>query len=394
MRVLSDPEGILYQGETPALGVKVRLSELLPLPLKTETGIHGWALERQRVEGAGRRGADRYTGASITIGREAWQVTAQGGYYRAPGRAAEPDLSLTQNGVGLWPGPVLYIPTGQSARPDRDVRYYGLRYEQKKDELSWQAMVYYNMGREIAVTPDGIRNGFTRKSIHGYIVYGALAYEFGAKQTGEGPACGDEYLSRRACAVSGDRERTKRLQLGGFRASRDRDESDLELKGYGSLSPGPQVLGGPASIILTGPTPAGERPAAMRNYQSGRVFADAGYLREDESLLRDNQDPASPQYDNAGLNMLGLNYSMMIIPELKLDGYINYGEYLEGQAQEAILALAYLWRTETFYVRVYASVSGARYKAAAWRLSGYTGLLEKPHARYYSRYILGADFKF
>jgi hypothetical protein len=320
---------------------------------------------------------------------ERWTLGLLYAFYRSPGRAAVSDLELP----GL-PPTRMALPAGQSALPDVDVHYYGLRFEQDLSPISYRFSAYYNSGRDIAVDASGTRVGATRRSIRGALGYLEVVYHFGAGHNGAG--CLETMPARNSCVRAAAIVDGPELALAGLFSTRDNDDGDDRLRGFGALRPLPAVLGGAASILLSGPPPGRERPA-LRNSQPGATFADSGLpasqSRYSEGSVferaRDNVDPTPPEYDNEGQTMGSLRLSFVPLEHLEFDLFANYANFRGGDGWEGIVAARLPFQFVDIDFAVQASVTSATYRPFESERNAYTGLLQRPARRFYNRYVLG-----
>ncbi len=380
----TESEGLLFAGEAPGGLLQWTGNGATALRLV----LAGWKMEREvraigRPEGSP---AAFYTG-SIGLTGSSYSVSALYGFYRSPGRAAVPDLQLP----GIPPTRVT-VPTGQAALPDLDVHYYGLRFAKDFGQaapFSLRGSFFYNRGREIAVDTAGTRIASSRREIGGALAFGEVVYHLGWEQSS--PGCIASQPARVDCVRDLPVRRGPELALAGLYATRDRDDSDNELRGFGALRPLPGVMGGAASILLTGPAPGNERPP-LRNYQPGEIFADSGVAAErlpDFDEARDNSDPARPVYDNQGLTMASLRFSAVPWRALTVDVFANYADFLTGDGFEGIAALRYPLSFVDVDLAVQASATAAWFRPSENEPDALTGELRKPATRFYARYMLG-----
>lgn len=379
------PEGFLFQGEAPLFMITGSISDRSGGP-----GLHcgGLAQLLEREEKADR--PPEYSGgfASAFVGlwRKDARFTVLGGFYRRPGRASEPDLTL------LFPGDApVALPTGQSGRSDRDVRYYGLRFEVARAVWRFNSLLYRNEGREIAVARDGTRIGDTRRDINGTLLYASLLRRFNGGQ--RAPGCPDLPPFRRSCVAPSPITGGPELEGALLLTTRDRDREDRQLRGFGSLRPEAKVMGGAASIFLSGLPPSGERPP-LHNYQPGGLLLEPSAGREKPETIRDNGDPAPPAYDNTGLRMGSLRLGMVPAFGTRLDFFVNYADFLLGDGVEGIISLGRGMDAGPLSLTVYGALTAAAYRQAAWERDELTGLLRRPPARFYRRILAGLTLRF
>lgn len=367
-------------------------------------------MEREERSGGESSNSSYAAAASGGLGGSDWRVDLLYAFYRFPGRAAIPEPQLP--GV---PPTLVQLPIGQAALPDRDVHYWGLSAGQALRDwpLEWRLRLYHHHGRDIAVAADGTRVGATRRSINGGLAFASAVWGLDSVRTstpGADFGCERSPVARRYCVRSREMRYERELELGLLWSSADRNDGDDRLDGFGALRPLPAVLGGAASIFLTGPAPEEERPP-FRNLQPGAPLAPNPVLRARRPGQavnavaggRDNADPAPPDYENAGMTMVGLRFGQALdaasigLPgdltgPLAIDAFANYAAFRTGDGLEGVLALH--WRlTENPQLRLTAAASGARYRTDEWSRNPWTGILERPAPRFYSRYWLALQLR-
>ncbi len=383
-----DPEGWVFNGEATGAALSLALFRSPMLGL----GLAGWSMEREeRIPGldpARRNYAAFYTGSMTLYWKDA-SIALLYGYYRSPGQAAVADWVL--------PGALqerIVVPSGQSALPDYDVHYYGVRFQRSGRVVAFRLAGYYNHGREIAVDAAGVRLAASRKSIRGALGYGSVLFHLGLRQESRG--CDTQPPESLICTRAYAIERGPEIEIAGLATTRDRNDSDDDLRGFGALRPLPSVMGGAASILLTGPAPELQR-APLRNVQPGAALApNPGQSRYErpESSIRDNNDPAPPDYENEGLILGSLRFGMAPGGGVAADLYANYGEFLGGRAVEGILALN--WPLDLGDARATLTLAGAgaRFRLEAPVADPLTGLARRADNRFYSRYLIGLTVRY
>lgn len=387
-RFLSDPEGWLYHGD--ANGGVLNLA-LFRSPM-WGLSVAAWTMDREdRIPGldpARRNYAAFYTGVLGLYWKNA-SIALLYGYYRSPGQAAVADWVL--------PGALnerIVIPSGQSALPDYDVHYYGIRIQRSARVVTFRLAGYYNHGREIAVDTAGVRVAASRKSIRGALGYASVLFHLGLRQESRG--CESLRPENLICTRAYSIERGPEIEIAGLATTRDRNDSDDDLRGFGALRPLPSVMGGAASILLTGPAPELQR-APLRNVQPGAILApNPGQSRFErpKSSIRDNNDPAPPDYENEGLILGSLRFGMAPGGDVAADLYANYGEFLGGRAVEGILALNWPLDLGDARATVTLAGAGARFRLEAPVADPLTGLARRADNRFYSRYLLGLTVRY
>ncbi len=395
----SDPEGLLYHGESVG-GRLVYTGENAGRAEGLRVGIAGMRMDREvRAVGRPDHPAATYFG---TLGWLAprWTLGALYAFYRSPGRAAVSDLYLP----GIPPTQVA-LPVGQSALPDSDVHYYGLRYQHDWGTIEYTLSAYYNAGRQIAVDAGGTRVGSSRRSVRGALAYGELVYRFQSDAGGQhGPGCIAVRPAANSCVRAAALRGGPELALAGLFGSRDGNDGDDKHRGFGALRPVPLVMGGAASIFLSGPPVAGERPP-LANAQPGTLFADGGLpdsrTRYPDGLqpdgigrARDNVDPTPPEYDNEGLSMASLRFSFAPFEaspaeSLAFDLFVNYAAFRTGRGWEGIAAARIPFRFVDARFALELSATGATYRSTESTADPLTGALRRPPRKFYSRYRVG-----
>lgn len=387
-RFLTDPEGWLFHGEANggALNLALFGSPMLGLT------VAGWTMEREeRIAGldpARRNYAAFYTGSLALYWKNA-SIALLYGYYRSPGQAAVADWVL--------PGALnerIVLPSGQSALPDYDVHYYGIRIQRSARVVTFRLAGYYNHGREMAVDTAGVRLAASRKSIRGALGYGSVLFHLGLRQESRG--CESLRPENLVCTRAYAIERGPEIEIAGLATTRDRNDSDDDLRGFGALRPLPSVMGGAASILLTGPAPELQR-APLRTVQPGAILApNPGQSRFErpENTIRDNNDPAPPDYENEGLIMGSLRFGMAPGGDVAADLYANYGEFLGGRAVEGILALNWPLDLGDARAAITLAGAGARFRLEAPVADPLTGLARRADNRFYSRYLIGLTVRY
>ena len=169
------------------------------------------------------------------------------------------------------------------------------------------------------------------------------------------------------------------------------------------------MLGGSASIFLSGPPVDLERPP-LGNFQPGTIFADGG-LPDTETgypdgpqsdglaRARNNDDPAGPDFENGGLQMGSLRASFAPLyalrsdvpaaAQLSLELYANYAQFREGRGWEGIDAVRWPFEFIDAQFALAASATAATYRSNAQQADALTGQLRRADRRYYSRYRVG-----
>lgn len=393
----TDPEGLLFVGESIG-GRIVYNSEDSGRARGLRLGFAGQQVDREvRAIGRPDHPAAVYFGTLGWLG-DRWTLGLLYSFYRSPGRAAISDLFLP----GIPPGQVA-LPVGQSALPDVDVHYYGLRLQQEWDLVSYTLSAYYNAGRDIAVDTAGTRVGVTRRSIRGALAYGEVVYHFNSEAGQAAPGCIAVRPASNSCVRGTPLIRGPELAFAGLFSSRDSNDGDDKSRGFGALRPAPLILGGAASIFLTGPPPDRERPP-LQNTQPGVVFADGG-LPDSETRYpdglqpdgfgraRDNVDPTSPEFDNEGLTMASLRFSFapftVKADVIAFDLYLNYAAFRAGAGWEGIAAARIPFDFVDAQFALELSATGATYRANESESDPITGGPRRPARKYYSRYRIG-----
>ncbi|MCR9144989.1 MAG: hypothetical protein NXI24_22315 [bacterium] len=393
----SDPEGLLFVGESPG-GRLIYTGERSGRGGGLRVGVAGQVVDREvRAIGRPDHPAALYMGTLGWLG-ESWNLGALYGFYRSPGRAAESDLYLPG-----FPPTRVALPTGQSALPDFDVHYYGLRYEHDWNTVSYTLSGFYNAGRSIAVDAAGTRVGSSRKSIRGALVYGEVVYHFDSEAGQASPGCVPVRPAANSCVRSRPLIRGPELALAGLFGSRDANDGDDKHRGFGALRPVPSVLGGAASIFVSGPPVDREHPP-LANTQPGVVFADGGLpdtrgrypdgLQPDGfGRARDNVDPTPPEYDNEGLSMASLRFSFAPFggkaEAITFDLFTNYAAFRTGSGWEGIAAARVPLEFVDARFALELSATGASYRSNEDEPDPVTGQDRRPGRKYYSRYRLG-----
>ncbi|MBX7056675.1 MAG: hypothetical protein K1X75_01325 [Leptospirales bacterium] len=385
---ISDPDGFLFVGEAPGVSADWGLGRSFLVNL----GAGAWQLQRERLLRSRSDGRDNVAAFYLARASLAGRLFAINGYYgflRFPGRATIPDLYLP----GAF-GQSVAVPLGQSALPDLDVHYWGLYFSRTSRAISWRAGGIYNHGREMAVDSGGVRLRQSRRAIRGGMAYGSLVFHLGLGQ--EGPGCEQRIPERYACVRALPIHRGPELEMAGLWSSRDRNDSDDDLRGFGAVRPSPLFLGGPASILVQGPPPGAER-TALRNLQPGRTLIPTPGLSRFELLpdrIRDNVDPATPNYENGGAALGGLRLGAAPGSKFSADVYLNYARFDRGQGAEGILALSWPYAAGDVRGALSLAASGARYRSSVREIDPWSGLSKRPAARYYSRYIFALALRY
>lgn len=347
----TDQDGFVYRGRNPTLYGRIAIVEDFQL------GVFGFLADREDRLLDENTGTERFMGGEGLFRYENLRGKFWGGFYRSPGRAAIPSqvVTVSSNQVSQ----AISLNNGRGAIPDQDVRYYGASLEYTYKYFSSRMSLFGNHGRQISVSTDGSRVGSTRKSIHGYAGYFSLAIHDSAKN--------------------------RSIELAGLGTTRDRNDSDDRLLGFGSIRPELGIMGGESSIFLYGIEPAGER-AAFHNFAPNRYFSEMP-LAEDRHLLVDNRSPAPPDYGNNGLNM-GSIHGALPLWKLNADLYLNYADFLKGDGIEGIFRITYKHKD---WFSLFGSATGASYKSSVRIQDSRTGLTKAPKAKYYSRWMAGID---
>ncbi|MCP5483841.1 MAG: hypothetical protein H7A21_20545 [Spirochaetales bacterium] len=372
-----DPEGLLFAGEVSG----ARALFVLPLAsVRLRAGLAGSLLDRElRYKNAGASNHAAFYRAVFGIEGDATSFGILYGFYRFGGRAQKPDLVLP----GIPPTHVT-VPIGQTALPDHDVHYYGARFGYDGDLFRGALLAALNHGREITVDDAGYRLAVGRRNIRGWMAYGSLGIAGGVERT----PCATAGLAGLACLRNGP-VREWDLEAAALVSSRDREDGDDDLAGFGSPRPRPGVLGGQASILLSGPEPGRER-ASFHNFQPGVTFADLeGRSDRSEDRVRDNVDPAPPDYGNEGLRMGSLRIGYSPYDWIVLDLYANYADYLHGDGREGILAVRVPIALSYVRMALLFSATGASYRSSLRVGDPLTGTSSRAPARFYSRYLFG-----
>ncbi|MEQ9365644.1 MAG: hypothetical protein RIF32_15475 [Leptospirales bacterium] len=393
----TDPEGLLFVGESVG-GRLLYTGEDSGRARGFRAGFAGQAVDREvRAVGRADHPAAVYFGTLGWLGQR-WSLGALYGFYRSPGRAAESDLFLP----GIFQTQVA-LPVGQSALPDSDVHYYGLRYEHDWDSVSYTLSAYYNAGRQIAVDAAGTRVGSSRQSIRGALAYGEVVYHFNSEGGQASPGCIAVRPASNSCVRGKAMVRGPELALAGLFGSRDGNDGDDKHRGFGALRPAPLVLGGAASIFLTGPPVGSERPP-LGNTQPGVAFADGGLpasrIRYPDGLqpdgfgrARDNVDPTPPEFDNEGLSMASMRFSFAPFAgqseTIAFDLYANYAAFRTGAGWEGVAATRIPFDFVDARFALELSATGATYRSNEAEADPYTGAPRRPARKFYSRYRVG-----
>lgn len=410
----TDPEGLLYVGESAGARLIYSGGDSSAPGVFGKSGARAGGLRAsvaaQRVDrevrAVGRRESRDwfYTGTLGWLG-DGWSAGLLYGFYRQPGRAARTDLFLP----GLPPTQVT-LPVGQAARLDQDVHYYGVRLETARFEsVTLRLAGYYNAGRSIAVDEAGTRIGTSRRGIRGGLGYAEFVLHLDPSVGLIDSGCLAVRPASVSCVRSAPLARGPELALAGLFSSRDANDGDDRQQGFGALRPRPSVLGGSASIFLSGPPVERER-RPLGNFQPGTIFADGGlpdvatgYPDGPQSnglaRARNNDDPAGPDYENGGLQIGSLRASFAPlyalssnVPEvarLSLELYANYAQFREGRGWEGIVAVRWPFELIDAQFALEASATAATYRSNAQQTDALTGQLRRADRRYYSRYRLG-----
>ena len=399
----TDPEGLLFVGEGP--GGRLIYSGQAGGTNRARgvrLGVAGLQVNREiRAVGRPDHPAAVYFGTVGWLG-DGWNLGALYGFYRSPGRAVISDQYLP----GIPPTSVA-LPVGQSGLPDVDVHYYGLRLQQSFDAISYTLSAYSHAGRDIAVDAAGTRVGVTRRSIRGALGYGELVYHFNAASQVDGgqhsPGCLMPRPAGNSCLRATSLVRGPEFALAGLFGTRDANDGDDKLRGFGALRPAPAVMGGVASIFLNGPPLAGERPP-LQNTQPGVAFADGGLpdtrIRYPDGLqpdgtgrARDNVDPTPPEFDNEGLAMGSLRFSFAPFAaprnRIAFDLYANHARFRAGTGWEGIAAARLPFDFVDAQFALELSATGATYRGTEPEPDPITGADRQPPRKFYSRYRVG-----
>ena len=312
-------------------------------------------------------GVSRFSAGFLGVNFDTLTAELLGGFYKSPGKAADPGFVM--NGAF---GETFHI-FRTKARPDTDAHYYLLRLEQQIAQFEWKLSLLYNHGRQVSVSRDGVRQHFTRKAIRGGLAYGSLRYNFSEEEQEEQD---DQQSQSWETLLTEQTIRGRNLELSFIATTRDRNDADDDLKGYGPLQSKPAVAGGEASILLN-VSPGDERAP----FSSG---------------ASDNSPLAStPDYGNNGIEMGSLRFGDEIgDSSLRLDGFFNYYDFLRGTGAEMIVAMQYRPDFGFGTFEITASAAGAAYQGAEWVTDPYTGLIRKPKMRHYGLYRLGGRIRF
>ncbi|MCB1319532.1 MAG: hypothetical protein KDK34_04745, partial [Leptospiraceae bacterium] len=376
-----DPEGLLYSGEAPTAQLMAQMS--LGDATALRFGLAGRQLEREyrhrRAYESSSNHAALYSLMAGVYGTNA-QLSILYSFLRFPGRTAQPDYNLP----GIPPTLVTW-PIGQSALPDYDVHYWGLRGGYDGNSWGVHLLGLYNYGRSYAVGADGTRELLSRQRIRGGLGYAGLLYRIGE---GLAPGCESGPVARTFCSRSRSVQGAYELELAVLATTRDRSDFDSTLNGFGSIRPQPAVMGGVASILLNGPSPWPENPA-LQNRQPVIYFNDGGVPTDDlNPIVRDQVDPAPPDYDNQGLRMGSLRFTHIIENIWVVDAYFNYADYLTGDGSEFILTLTVTPDMPELPVRLFFAATAATYRPDEPLVYDWLRTARRDR-RFYSRYLMG-----
>ncbi|MCB1172136.1 MAG: hypothetical protein KDK39_01165 [Leptospiraceae bacterium] len=266
----------------------------------------------------------------------AWQAHLLYGYYRSSGRAGRPDLTLP---VVLPDDRTVHLtlPTGQSAQSERGVHYYGLGGDWHSQGwfLDWQG--WLNHGQQYEIDRLGHHQYFLSQDIHGGLLLLELGLGWG-NTTIDKKKCAVPDLIRGACIQRPVGQGDWQLSLATLYSTRDHESSDGRLSGFGSLRPALGVMGGSASILLTG-LAIEPNQLALANVQPQSSFQEGNQLQFSEPrTYRDNSDPAAPVYRNDGLRVGGVRLRIPIWAAVQLEQslFLNYSAMRYGDAGEVI----------------------------------------------------------
>ena len=379
----ADPEGLFLAARLPivAAGTAIgRGQEHLSVQVfgagLSDVGAWDWAAAFR----------DRVVGSVLEFRHGPDRLSVMGAFERHPGDSALPALVLPLPGM-----PALF--PGRAAARDEDVRTYGVRFSSDR-RLRTTIAVFQQRGRSVAVTPDAGRSPFTARQVAAGAAYASLSY---SRETGlpsdAGEANGECSVSPQAilCGVVPD-VGAGFLGLALLAFSADRDSTDGKSHGFVGPASRPTVMGGPFSILLSGPGPGKERSPGLA-VRSGNTLVDPVAVDPDRSRDRPK---SRPDRENSGLGMGSLHFAAsrpLGLTRLQLDIFGNYAHYLTGEGYEAVAVLGARMLTE-HSLRILFSASVARYRSSTRQINVWTGLGEPAQTEYYRRFFLAAAWSY
>ncbi len=383
----ADPEGIYLAGPFPmamAHGNREVGAALLG------GGLFGAATGEANAWNWNSR--DRVVGGFAELRWLGVLATVVGTIERFPGQSARPDTVLP-----LWYRPVLF--EGRPGQDDEHVRTYGLRL-QSAPWGTWTVAAFSQRGLLAGVAPDGTQATGTRRTVAAGAAFASFYYTFtessSVSTTGRGGAAAtaDSDAGAAECDLPPEvafcaalpEPRALRLGVSGLWTSADRNESDDRARGYAGPAAGPSVMGGPLSILLSGPGPGGESAPFMQPRPRTVWFDDAS--------VDPDRTPAGPQLrpdrQNGGLRMGSVHVANVWRPGsylFQLDLFGNYARYLTGEGYEIIGALT-LRKRQDSHLRLRLAATAARYRKDGRQINVWTGWEEPSQTEHYRRFLV------
>lgn len=292
-------------------------------------------------------------------------------HFRSPGRGADPGFSV---------GPYL-IRAADPARAEFRVDYALLRAEVSADDFIVRATLGGNHGRRFDSTPSDVSAPTSPRSISGGFAYlgGELRL---ARSEKNGDTCPGSAMPRNCIA---ERRFASSLEISALHVTKDNDDGDQRDTSFGPIAAAPRVMGGMASIFLSGMPPQNDSLPFANSRLRSSVTAPTMNLGDR------TDDVPLPSYTSGGLTMGGIGFGTDT-HQGRLDIFANYADLSRGLGVELIVAGTIpLWRdaVSTRDGRLVVSWTEATYRPSDWKTNRLTGILEKPRRTWYRRFLIG-----
>ncbi|MBI3395887.1 MAG: hypothetical protein HY042_08635 [Spirochaetia bacterium] len=292
-----------------------------------------------------------------------------------------------QSGVNIGSVPVIQ---GQAGRDALRVIYGGGRFVFETTRLHTTAAVWMNSGTSFAVNPLGWKNANTQKDIHGTLAYAALDYDGGRLGSPSSASPCSREAGPRICVALRPEKYQSSVGAALLYTTRDESASDRHSRAFNSPAATPEVAGGAASILLSGPVPL----QIQGPFDHDRQTPAREYPMRGEAD-RPGPNPAPFDFGNQGLQMFSLRGGLWA-DLVHLDLWANYADLGTARGREVVasvrLPAGAELESKTEW-EILAALTGAWVKPDHREYDEWTGLSKPPRTRFYARYLLGVTLR-